>query len=167
MKKPELLASHCSVAKAASVLGDTWTILVIRELFLGSHRFEEIQAQTGASSATVANRLQRIVDHGIAQRVRYSEKPPRSEFRLTRKGAELWPVIVSMMQWGDRWLRGRSRPPLRIVHHVCGHDDGYDLVCRHCGEAPAIAGSAPQIAPILQRERDANRREFDRSIGRK
>lgn len=159
--------SHCSVAMAASVLGDAWTILIVRELFLGNHRFEDIQAQTGASSTTVSARLKHLIHEGIVQRAQYNDNPPRSEFRLTRKGAELWPVIVTIMQWGDRWLRGRSQAPLQIEHGTCGHTEGYKLVCRHCGDAPDVSETRPVLSRSLDHERASRKRAFERSIGRR
>jgi DNA-binding HxlR family transcriptional regulator len=99
----------CSIARALEVVGDRWTLLVIRDVGLGRRRFDELQAGLGVATNVLADRLGRLVDEGILERVRYSEKPERFEYRLTEKGAELRVPLLALMQWGDRHLS--ARPP--------------------------------------------------------
>ena len=102
----------CSVARTLSVVGDRWTLLVLRDAFLGVRRFEDFQA-VGLTRHRLADRLKRLVEHGVIVRVRYQDRPPRFEYRLTEKGHDLYPLIVSMTRWGDRWMAGDAGAPDR------------------------------------------------------
>src|SRR3954463_2348161 len=93
---------NCSVARALEVLGDRWTLLVIRDAFLGVRRFDDFQRRLGIARNVLADRLARLTDEGMLERVAYQERPVRHEYRLTEKGIDLWPVVVSLLQWGDK-----------------------------------------------------------------
>ncbi|MCC6609566.1 MAG: helix-turn-helix transcriptional regulator, partial [Burkholderiales bacterium] len=93
----------CPIARALAVVGDRWTVLILRELFLGVNRFEEIQAQTGMSSHLLSTRLKRLEGDGIVARRPYSDRPPRHEYRLTDKGLDLYPLLLSLKAWGEKW----------------------------------------------------------------
>ena len=123
-----------SVERTLQQVGDDWTFLILREAFFGVRRFDELQRNLSAAPSILSQRLRRLVAHGILARVRYQERPPRSEYRLTEKGLDLYPVIVLMMRWGDRWLDGGRGPPLRLRHLSCGHDMRPRLTCDGCGE---------------------------------
>jgi DNA-binding HxlR family transcriptional regulator len=123
----------CSVARTLEVVGEKWALLAIREVFLGSRRFEEIVANTGAPRDTLAARLRTLVAHGILERRRYSDHPPRDEYVLTHAGRDLYPVILSLMQWGDRHRPLESGPPMVLDHHR-GHRLEPRWVCGHCSE---------------------------------
>jgi DNA-binding HxlR family transcriptional regulator len=127
----------CSVARTLEIVGDRWSILVLREAFLGVRRFEVMQRHLGIARNVLTDRLHRLVDAGILVRVQYSERPPRSEYRLTQPGVELWPTIVSLLQWGNRNLpdNGRGGAPITISHKACGEETTFSLHCDHCGEA--------------------------------
>jgi DNA-binding HxlR family transcriptional regulator len=99
----------CSIARALEVVGDRWTLLVVRDVALGRNRFDQLLESLGVASNVLADRLSRLVEEGILERVRYSERPERFEYRLTKKGAELRLVLLSLMQWGDRHLS--DKPP--------------------------------------------------------
>ena len=99
----------CSVARTLEVVGDRWSLLVIREAFLGNHRFDAIQRRTGAPRDILAARLRKLVETGVLERRRYQERPPRDEYHLTAAGRELHPVITALRQWGDRHVS--RRPP--------------------------------------------------------
>lgn len=124
----------CTIARTAAVIGDRWTLLVLRDAFLGIKRFEQLQADLGISRHRLADRLGRLVRHGVLRRVRYQDRPPRYEYRLTEKGLELYGVIVSIAEWGDRHLAGRKGPPVERVHRACGHAARLRLTCEHCGD---------------------------------
>src|SRR5215510_5063386 len=112
MLKRDYEGQVCSIARTLEVVGDRWTLLVLRDVVLGMHRFDELFASLGIASNVLTDRLNRLVDEGILERVRYSERPERFEYRLTKKGAELRLVLLSLMQWGDRHL---SEKPPRIA----------------------------------------------------
>jgi DNA-binding HxlR family transcriptional regulator len=128
----------CSVARTLEVVGDRWSLLVIREAFLGNHRFDAIQRRTGAPRDILAARLRKLVETGVLERRRYQERPPRDEYHLTEAGRELHPVITALRQWGDRHV-ARPPAPARFAHE-CGGDGPAFLVCPDCGE-PVEAGS--------------------------
>jgi DNA-binding HxlR family transcriptional regulator len=102
----------CSIARSLELVGDRWTLLIVRDLIFGLTRFDEFLESLGVASNVLTDRLNRLVDEGIAERVRYSERPPRFEYRLTPKGRELGPVLLALMQWGDRHI---SEKPPRIA----------------------------------------------------
>jgi DNA-binding HxlR family transcriptional regulator len=102
----------CSIARALEVVGDRWTLLVIRDVVLGHHRFDQLVESLGVASNVLTDRLTRLVDEGILERVRYSERPARFEYHLTPKGRELGLCLLSLMQWGDRYV---SNKPPRIA----------------------------------------------------
>jgi DNA-binding HxlR family transcriptional regulator len=129
----------CSVARTLELVGEKWALLAVREVFLGNRRFDEMVRRTGAPRDTLAARLRTLVSAGILERLQYSQHPPRFEYRLTGAGRELYPVIVTLMHWGDRHLAGTGGPPL-VLEHQCGHRLATQLVCQACGE-PVHAGS--------------------------
>src|SRR5262245_26564807 len=124
----------CSVARALSIVGDRWTLLVLRDAFLGIRRFEDFQADLGTSRHRLADRLRKLTRAGILERVRYQERPARFEYRLTEKGRDLYPVVVSLTRWGDRWMVDDEGPPLELVHRGCGQRIMPHLACPACGE---------------------------------
>jgi DNA-binding HxlR family transcriptional regulator len=130
----EVAQENCSIARTLAVLGERWTLLVLRESFLGVKRFEDIQADLGIARNTLTNRLNVLVDEGILERRPYHDRPPRHEYKLTQKGRDLYPVLVTLMQWGDRYNAGPDGPPLLLEHRTCGHRTEPRLVCSECGE---------------------------------
>ena len=122
----------CSVARTLSVVGDRWTMLIVRDVFLGIRRFETIQQDLGLTPHRLSDRLRKLVRDGILRRVAYQKHPPRFEYRLTEKGLDLYPVIVTMTEWGDRWMAGRAGVPVELVHRPCGHTIKPKLVCPGC-----------------------------------
>jgi DNA-binding HxlR family transcriptional regulator len=124
---------NCSVAQCLEVVGEWWSLLIIRDSFLGVTRFDDFQARLGISRNILTQRLNRLVDNEVLTRVPYQDHPPRSEYRLTDKGRDLWHVITAMRQWGDRWV-APDGPPLTVRHKSCGHVVEVVPVCSHCGE---------------------------------
>jgi DNA-binding HxlR family transcriptional regulator len=123
----------CSVARTLEVVGEKWAILVVREVFLGTRRFEDMVTNIGAPRDTLAARLRTLVDHGILERRRYSDRPPRDEYILTSAGRDLYPVILALMQWGDTHRPLESGPPI-VLEHSCGHRLEHRMDCVHCGK---------------------------------
>lgn len=114
MRRKSYAEMNCSVARALDVVGDPWTLLVVRDLFWGYHRFDEIQRRLGIARNTLTDRLGVLVEHGIAERVSYQDNPERFEYLLTPKGRALQPVIITLLAWGDEWS-GIEEPPVHLV----------------------------------------------------
>ena len=125
---------NCSVARTLEVIGEWWTLLILRDAFLGVRRFDDFQSRLGIARNILTDRLQTLVEHGILERQLYQERPERFEYRLTEKGLDLHPVILSLLRWGDRWTAGEAGPPLVLEHQSCGREITPILVCPHCGE---------------------------------
>jgi DNA-binding HxlR family transcriptional regulator len=121
----------CSVAATLAVIGDRWTMLVLREAFLRTRRFEDFQRILGIARNVLTDRLRRLVEEGILERRIYQEHPRRYEYRLTEKGLDLWPVLMTLLQWGDR--HAVDQPQRLIVHRDCGGRLGEHLRCDRCG----------------------------------
>jgi len=115
------------------VVGDKWALLVVREAFLGTHRFDQMQRTTGAPRDILAARLRKLVEQGVLERRRYQERPERFEYHLTQAGLDLYPVITALRQWGDRHVSRPGPSPSRF-EHACGGGHPAELVCPDCGE---------------------------------
>jgi len=122
---------NCSVARSIEVIGERWTMLVLREVFLGTRRFEDFRRRLGIARNILADRLEGLVEAGILERRLYQERPERFEYRLTDKGRDLYPVILAIKKWGDRW-EAPAGPPV-ITRHVCGEVIDPVPICPHCG----------------------------------
>jgi DNA-binding HxlR family transcriptional regulator len=135
----------CSVARTLEIVGEKWALLAVREIFLGNRRFDEMTRRIGAPRDTLAARLRSLVGAGILERRQYSDHPARYEYRLTEAGRELYPVILTLMRWGDKYQAGDDGPPM-VLEHSCGHRLVATVVCEACGK-PAAAGTARPVAP--------------------
>jgi len=135
----------CSVAATLELVGERWTLLIVRELLLGVHRFSELQADLGVARNVLQARLERLVEHGIVERRRYQEHPPRDGYHLTEAGLDLWPTIVTLMEWGDRHLPRPGGPPVTITHRGCGGEMDAHRLCDRCGSrlGPRDVWAAP------------------------
>jgi DNA-binding HxlR family transcriptional regulator len=138
---------NCSIARALEVLGDRWTLLVIRESFLRVRRFEDFQRNLGVARNILTDRLGRLVEEGILERVRYQERPARFEYRLTEKGIDLWPTIMTLMQWGDRYYVPAAGAPRVIRHRDCGGELTRRLMCAKCGAELGARDVVPEPGP--------------------
>jgi DNA-binding HxlR family transcriptional regulator len=135
----------CSIARTLDIVGEKWALLAVREVFLGNRRFDEMVRRTGAPRDTLAARLRTLVSAGILERRQYSEHPARFEYHLTDAGRDLYPVIVTLMRWGDHYLAGEDGPPLVLQHH-CGHELVAQVVCQACGEPLRARDTKPVAA---------------------
>ncbi len=125
----------CSIARALEVVGERWSLLVVRDLFLGLRRFDDLQADLGIARNVLAARLEKLVAAGIVERRPYSERPPRHEYRLTDRGRDLWPTLHALMAWGDEHVAAPGGPPTVVVHRgACGGPLDRRGVCSRCGE---------------------------------
>jgi DNA-binding HxlR family transcriptional regulator len=138
----------CSIAKTLEVVGERWTFLILREAFLGVRRFDRIQSDLGIARNILSDRLGKLVDKGILERRQYQDRPARYEYRLTEKGIDLYPVVVTMMSWGDKHL-APSGPPVTLTHNACGEHTHPVLTCDCCGEAIHARNVTPHLGPGL------------------
>src|SRR3954447_26607364 len=127
----------CSVARALEVLGERWTLLIVRDALLGLRRFDDFQRSLGVARNVLTDRLGRRVDSGILERVPYQDRPVRNEYRLTPMGRELGLPVIGLMHWGDRHLAGPAGPPRLTRHHGCGGGVQLALECETCGATVA------------------------------
>lgn len=134
MLKRDYEGQNCSVARTLEVVGERWTLLIVRDVFLGRHRFEEIQESLGVARNVLTDRLNRLVEEGILERVRYRERPERYEYRLTPKGRELQIPLTALRQWGDKYL---SEKPPRVLR-------------RKADKKPVVVALVPKGAPVLR-----------------
>jgi DNA-binding HxlR family transcriptional regulator len=124
----------CSVARAAEVFGDAWTLVILRDCMHGVTRFDEFQKSLRIARNTLSDRLSTLVDIGVLTKRFYQDNPPRYEYLLTPMGHDLFPVISTMLAWGDKWLSDDSGAPVTLHHEKCGHDLEPQVVCGHCHE---------------------------------
>ena len=137
MNRKQIRGMRCSVARALSAVGDRWTVLILREAFLGVKRFEVFRERLSIARNILTSRLRELVRDGILQKTRYQDKPERFEYRLTEKGTALYPVLVTLMAWGDQWMDDGLGPPILLVHQPCEHVLAPVVTCAHCGQLVA------------------------------
>ncbi|WP_293390031.1 helix-turn-helix domain-containing protein [Nevskia sp.] len=150
MKWRELDGTPCSVARSLAIVGDRWTILILRNAFLRTRRFDDFQAQLGITRHLLASRLAKLVKLGVMSKLTYQERPPRYEYRLTEMGRDWYSVQLALVAWGDRWLAGEAGAPLEFVHQKCGHKFQPLTVCSECREPLDVREITPIIGPGLR-----------------
>jgi DNA-binding HxlR family transcriptional regulator len=123
----------CSIAGALDVVGERWSLLIVRNVMLGLRRFDEIQANLGIARNVLQTRLQTLLEEGVLERHPYQEHPLRYEYLLTEKGLDLWPTMVALMKWGDRHAPTPAGPPVLLEHKDCGGSVDEHRVCELCG----------------------------------
>lgn len=124
---------HCSVAQALEIIGEWWTPLILRDLFLGVTRFDDFVDRLGISRNVLTSRLGHLVAHGVVEKVAYQDNPVRHDYRLTEKGKDLWLVLTTVREWGDRWA-APSGAPVQVRHATCGQLTRVVPTCSACGE---------------------------------
>jgi len=124
----------CSVAKSLEVIGERWSLLIVRDVMNGNRRFGELQSSLGVARNVLSARLQHLVEEGILERRAYQESPPRYEYFLTEKGLDLWPALIALLHWGDRYTERPEGPPRIIVHKECGGEVSDRGICERCGK---------------------------------
>ena len=168
MRVSEIGRMKCPVARTLSIVGDPWTLLIMRELFLGSRRFAEFQGYTGMSPALLSDRLKLLREEGIVTRGQprgqRRDGSSRNEYRLTEKGLDLYPVILALSQWGSRWMCAEEEPFLELVHRTCGSRTAPHLACSECGEPIAPRDVEAHILPTMRDDRRRARAEFQERI---
>lgn len=145
---------RCSIAQALEVVGEWWTLLIVRDLLMGVTRFEDLQERLGIARNVLSDRLRTLVDAGVVERRKYQDNPERFDYHLTDKGRDLWVVVTAMREWGDRWS-APAGPPVEVVHRTCGNVTTIVPTCSACGEVlerrdlqlvPGPGGGSPLLA---------------------
>ena len=147
MKRTSFAKWPCSIARTVDLVGDGWTLLVLREAFYGTTRFDDFERVLGIGRNVLSQRLGRLVDEGLLDRQPYQQNPPRYDYVVTAKGRELFPVLAAIMAWGDRWLAPSDGPPILVRHDICGHDVHAEVVCGECREPLALDDVALHLGP--------------------
>jgi DNA-binding HxlR family transcriptional regulator len=155
MERASFRDMPCSVAQCLEVVGEWWSMLIVRDAFLGVTRFDEFQQRLGISRNILQRRLEHLVAEGVFERVEYQRRPPRFDYRLTAKGKDLWVVLTAMREWGDRWA-APDGPPIELVHRPCGAHTHMVATCEACGEqlrprdvraVPGPGAAEPSLIP--------------------
>ena len=151
MQRTSLSNMSCSIARTIDLIGEWWTPLILRDLFLGHSRFEDIRRNLDIASNVLSVRLERLLEHDIVARRQYQDGPPRFEYLLTEKGRDLFPIMATLTAFGDRWLAGDDGPPAQFTHD-CGHPAAAVVTCEHCGGALTAdrvrPAASPGVAPV-------------------
>ena len=156
MQRSSFSDMPCSVARTLDIIGEWWTLLILRDVFYGVRRFELLRSHLGISRKVLTSRLERLTDEEILKKVLYQTHPSRYEYRLTKKGLDLLPVLLTIMNWGNQWMSEPGMSPVIFVHKDCGEETTPKLVCSCCGgdlNAHNIYPKAGPGAPSKEIER--------------
>lgn len=129
----------CSIARTLDVIGEPWSPLILRNVYVGISRFDQIQQSLDISRKVLTERLKWLVENDVLERREYSSRPPRHEYTLTTKGLELCDLLLVMVRWGDRWTAGEAGPPVLYRHHACGEISHVELRCSVCARPMSAA----------------------------
>jgi DNA-binding HxlR family transcriptional regulator len=159
---------NCSVGRTVAILSDSWAFLVLRESYFAATRFETFQSALGIPRATLTQRLRMLTRQGLLRRVLYSQRPERYEYRLTAMGIDLYPVMMALLAFGDKWLKKTAKPPIYLVHNLCGHVCLPLVACSQCKEEVNVKtvsyrdGPGAGASPVINAKR--NRRPSDPAV---
>jgi DNA-binding HxlR family transcriptional regulator len=154
----------CSIARSLEIVGEWWSLLILREAFQRVRRFDDFQENLGIARNVLTTRLNKLVENGILEKRLYQSNPDRHEYRLTEKGLDLYPVLVTLMQWGDKWATSATQASAKLTHKSCAHITRPVLTCDHCGEAVNVKDLSAEITkgsgyPINIQTENADRSE--------
>lgn len=147
MRRASFDEMNCSVAQSLEIIGEWWTLLIVRDAFFGVRRFEDFANRLGIARNVLTTRLETLVEAGVLERRVYDEARDRADYRLTDKGRALWPVLTAIRQWGDEWVLGEGNEPLLLRHTDCDHQTTAVMACDHCGEALDPRSVRPMPGP--------------------
>lgn len=150
MKWGELSETPCSIARSLAVIGDRWTMLILRNAFLRTRRFDDFQEQLGITRHLLVQRLNKLVERGVLEKQPYQDRPMRYEYRLTAKGRDLYAVLQALVAWGDKWLDGGHGAPVEFMHTKCGKHYTPMMVCSECHEPIDAREVMPRTGPGLR-----------------
>jgi DNA-binding HxlR family transcriptional regulator len=161
---PAVQDTVCPIALAQQIVGDRWTGLVLRELFLGNHRFEDIQAQTLATPQMLASRLKKLESDGMIERRPYNERPLRYAYYLTEMGIAFYPVFLALRAWGETWCKPRKQEvAIHYTHIPCGKNPGLGPACQECGEVMRREALSATLSRSFHAERQERKEAFKRN----
>jgi DNA-binding HxlR family transcriptional regulator len=152
MRWEDTNSQTCSIARSLAIFGDTWTLLVIRQIFMQIRRFSEIQLSLGITKHRLTDRLNRLIEQDILYKELYDEKYNRFEYKLTPRGLDLYPILISITNWGDKWTADEDGAPVKYVHKTCGHDADPIFTCSHCGDEINAKTSIIRLGPGLEKK---------------
>lgn len=161
MRRSDLNDEYCSIARAGGEIADAWTFLILRELFLSNRSFEGLRRQTGMAPGSLTARLTLLEQGGILERRSPDDKPRKAHYLLTEKGLELWPVVIALKQWGDKWFGPwqDDLPPVTLLHKGSGHPMVLQTTCACCGEPVSATDAQAVITPVFADNRDQREAE--------
>jgi len=162
MRSSQLVKMTCTIARSVDAIGDAWTIMIMKELFLGQRRFDDIQTYTGMSPHLLSVRMKKLEKQGIVQRRAYRRRPTRYEYHLTEKGIDLWPLLIALKAWSARWGKWPEGEPLNIRHKACGQVTSLKMVCSHCDELIDAHAVRQEMSTAMVKERARMAREATR-----
>jgi DNA-binding HxlR family transcriptional regulator len=149
----------CSIAGALEVVGERWSLLIVRDVLLGVRRFDELQADLGVARNVLQTRLTRLIETGVLEKRLYQERPKRCEYFLTEKGLDLWPTIVALLQWGDKHAAAPAGPPVLLEHRACGGAVDEHRICSGCGARLTARDTVARLGPGAGPRHPLRRRE--------
>jgi len=147
MRWEEIDTQACSIARALVIFGDRWTLLIIRDAFMRVRRFSEFQKSLGITKHRLSDRLNRLVETGILSKELYDQQRSRYHYRLTAKGLDLYPILMTVVQWGDKWTSDQDGSPVTFTHKSCGHTSSPKFVCDHCQQEIHAKEMLPSPGP--------------------
>lgn len=152
MRWKEVSQQTCSISRSLAIFGDTWTLLVIRQIFLRIRRFSDIQASLGITKHRLSDRLNRLIEEDIIYKELYDAKANRYEYRLTERGLDIYPILMSITQWGNKWASDDDGDPVTYVHKSCGHVMNPVMICGHCGDKLDPTQVVVNVGPGISRK---------------
>jgi DNA-binding HxlR family transcriptional regulator len=147
MRRTSFAEFRCSLSRSLELMGDWWTMLILRDLYLEVNRFDDLVEDLGISRNLLTTRLGELVESGVVERVQYQERPPRYEYRLAASGKELVPILFALTAWGDRWAVPDQGKPLELRHKECGAICVPEVACSECGGAVTADNVTPLPGP--------------------
>jgi len=147
MRWDELEQQSCSVARTLAVIGDRWTLMILRDCFLGVRRFDEFEQHLGITRHVLSDRLRKLVEYDVLKKVAYQQRPLREEYRLTERGLDLHSIVLALVSWGDKHMADERGAPLLHRHKTCGHIMHPVTVCSECSEPIAARDIEVEIGP--------------------
>jgi DNA-binding HxlR family transcriptional regulator len=147
MRWDELDKQSCSVARTLAVIGDRWTLMILRDCFLGIRRFDVFEQRLGITRHVLADRLRKLVEYDILKKTAYQQRPLREEYRLTKRGLDLHPVVLALVSWGDKHMADERGAPLLHRHKKCGHIMHPVTVCSECHDPITARDIQVEIGP--------------------
>jgi DNA-binding HxlR family transcriptional regulator len=152
----------CTTARTVNIVGDPWTIMILKEMFLGGTRFDDLQTFTGVSPHLLSVRMRKLEKAGIVRRRAYQARPTRYEYRLTAKGIDLWPIIVAFKNWSERWVAWPDGEPLKIRHKTCNNFTSLKIVCSHCDLPIGARDVEHEMSAAMIKERKTMAKQRER-----